>query len=237
MEPQEWRSSHEAAPIRQALIVSELRFLCESLVEILGRFSEIEVCGTACTLAQAVAVAEARRPTILLFDVAFPGGADAAARLCSAFPEVGVIALGIFETEEKVLAWAEAGVRGYVPNTASIADLGAMIMQVSRGEQACSSRIAGSLLRRVAETGRRPSASPSTLTRRELEIVRLVGEGFSNKDIARRLRISVGTAKSHVHNVLGKLSLQRRAEVMAHVLARDSHLAPTRPSIFPLSVG
>jgi two-component system, NarL family, nitrate/nitrite response regulator NarL len=158
----------------------------------------------------------------VLIDVAFPGGIQAAARLSAAVPEASVVALAIAETEENVLAWAEAGIAGYVPNTASVDDLVSLIEQIRRGEQTCPTRIVGSLLRRVGASERAakpslPSATP--LTRRELEISRLIATGFSNKDIARRLGISLGTTKSHVHNLLGKLSVQRRAEVMARMNA------------------
>ena len=206
----------------RVLIISEVRFLRESLAEILQRAPGIHVSGQSATLAHALAAAEALRPQIVLLDAAFPGGTQAAARLSVAIPEASVVALAVAETEENVFAWAEAGIAGYVPNTASADDLVALIGQISRGEQTCPSRIVGGLLRRIAASGRgltpaMPSSPP--LTRRELEILRLVGAGLSNKDIARRLDISLGTTKSHVHNLLGKLSLQRRAEVITHMHA------------------
>jgi len=217
MEPGKSRGISNSSVVRDTLIVSEVRFLRDSLVEILVRVPGIRICGQAATLVEALASAEATWPVILLLDVAFPGGSRTAERLCSAIPDVNVIALGVCETEENVLAWAEAGIAGYVPNTASVDDLVSLIEQISRGEQSCPSRIAGSLLRRIAAAGRRlaPTSPSSPLTRRELEILYLVGAGLTNKDIARRLCISLGTTKTHVHHLLGKLSLQRRAEVMA----------------------
>jgi len=202
-----------------ALIVSEVRFLRESLAEILIR-ANIRVCGQSGTLAHALAIAQARRPEIVLLDVAFPGGVQAAMALSTALPEARVVALAIAETEENVLTWAEAGIAGYVPNTASVDDLVSLIGQIRRGEQTCPTRIVGSLLRHIGASERSvksslPSVAP--LTRRELEISRLIATGFSNKDIARHLGISLGTTKTHVHNLLGKLSVQRRAEVMARM--------------------
>jgi two-component system, NarL family, nitrate/nitrite response regulator NarL len=205
-----------------ALILSEVRFLRESLAEILTRAAGIRVCGQSGTLAHALAIAQAQRPELVLLDVAFPGGIQAAKNLSASIPEARLVALAIAETEENVLAWAEAGIAGYVPNTASVDDLVSLIAQIRRGEQTCPTRIVGSLLRRVGASERavRPALPPATpLTRRELEISRLIATGLGNKDIARRLGISLGTTKSHVHNLLGKLSLQRRAEVVARMNA------------------
>jgi DNA-binding NarL/FixJ family response regulator len=209
------------------LIVSDVRFLRETLAQILGRTLGFHVCGQSSTLADALATAEALRPEIVLLDAAFPGGAQAAARLSAAVPGARVVALAVSETEENVLVWAAAGIAGYVPNPASVDDLVVLISQICRGEQACPSRIVGSLLRRIASTGRgsAPTVPSPALTRREMEIQRLVGAGLSNKDIARRLGISLGTTKSHVHNLLGKLSFRRRVDVMAHLHA-DRYAGP-----------
>jgi two-component system nitrate/nitrite response regulator NarL len=209
-------------PAASALIVSEVRFLRESLAEILVRAANIRVCGQSGTLAHALGIAQVQRPEIVLLDVGFPSGVQAAKGLSAALPEASVVALAIAETEENVLAWAEAGIAGYVPNTASVDDLVSLIEQIRRGEQTCPTRIVGSLLRRIGASERTakpslPSGAP--LTRREVEISRLIATGSSNKDIARRLGISLGTTKSHVHNLLGKLSAHRRSEIMARMNA------------------
>jgi len=207
----------------RALIISEIRFMCEGLAEILGRAQDIHVCGQIATLSEALARVAAASPDIILLDAAFPEGTKAAVQLAAAAPKSLIIALALAETEETVVSWAEAGVAGYIPNTASAADIVAMIEQISRGEQPCSSRVAGSLLRRIS-TGIASSAQPVTpvLTRRETQILCLIGDGLSNKDIARRLGISLGTTKSHVHNVLGKLSFQRRSQIMTQAYPRGS---------------
>jgi two-component system nitrate/nitrite response regulator NarL len=208
-----------SAKLPSVLIVSEICFLRESLAEILTR-AGIVVCGQSGTLPHALAIAQAQQPEIVLLDVAFPGGTAAAMSFAAAPPGASVVALAIAETEENVLAWAEAGIAGYVPNTASVDDLVSLIGQIRRGEQTCPTRIVGSLLRRIGtgeRAGKQPSPAAPPLTRREVEISRLIATGLSNKDIARRLGISLGTTKSHVHNLLGKLSVQRRAEVIARM--------------------
>jgi DNA-binding NarL/FixJ family response regulator len=203
-----------APELQPMLVISAIRLLRESLIEILGR--DDRPCAEAATLSGALDVAREYRPTLVLLDSGLPEGTLAAARIADALPTARLIAFGIAETEEDVLAWVEAGVTGYVPNTASVADLLNLIEGITRGEQACPSRIAGSLLRRLAAQGRDRilAPEPQLLTRREHEILGLISAGLSNKDIARRLSISLGTTKSHVHNLLGKLSLRRRSEIM-----------------------
>lgn len=224
-----------------ALVVSEVRFLRESLAKILTDAAGIDVCIESDTLAHALAVARTHLPEIVLLDVAFPGGVQAAKSLSAALPEASVVALAIAETEENVLAWAEAGIAGFVPNTASVDDFVSLIGQIRRGEQTCPRRIVGSLLRRIGaleRPARSPSPAVAPLTMRELEISRLIATGFSNKAIARRLGISLGTTKSHVHNLLGKLNFQRRAEVMVWMNAGSLSAPPfaiPRQSILTLS--
>jgi len=220
MEPKDWTVGPDEGGAQAILLVSAICFLRESLVQILRPVAGLRFCGQAATLAGALDCARSAHPDIVLFDVAFPGGTQAGIRIHEAAPNASLIVLGVSETEADVLSWAEAGIAGYVPNTASVEDLISMIGQIGHGEQTCPPRIAGSLLRRISSAQHVASPAaivPPPLTRRELEILRLVGEGLSNKDIARRLSVSLGTTKSHVHNILGKLNLQRRAEVMTRL--------------------
>jgi DNA-binding CsgD family transcriptional regulator len=120
-----------------------------------------------------------------------------------------------------VIAWARAGVCGYVPRSIALSELVSLLKGIARGEQMCSRKIAASLLRQISRS--RPELPPAfantvrLLTAREVEVVGLIGTGLSNKEIARRLNIGLGTTKSHVHNALAKLDLKRRSQV-AHWL-------------------
>jgi len=132
------------------------------------------------------------------------------------------------ETKEDVIAWAEAGVIGYVPNTAALADLGRFIVDIHGGEQPCSGRVAAELLRRIAVTeslgiGRNTPSPAVALTRRERQAAELIATGLSDKEIARRLNISLATAKAHVHNLLGKLNVQRRGQVVVRLNEHAQH--------------
>ena len=129
-------------------------------------------------------------------------------------PGLKVVGFGLAETEENVLAYARAGVAGYVLREASLDDLVTALRGIARGEVRYSRRISATLLHRLA-TGLVPSAGAVQLTPRETEIVRLIDEGLSNRAIAARLKIGLPTVKNHVHNLLEKLQVHRRGEAVA----------------------
>ena len=122
----------------------------------------------------------------------------------------------------------EAGVICYVPDTAALANLVRLIVDIHGGEQLCSGRVAAELLHRIAVTeslgiGRNALSLAPALTRREREAAELIATGLSDKEIARRLNISLATAKLHVHNLLGKLNVQRRGQVVVRLHERAQH--------------
>src|SRR5262249_30263726 len=138
--------------------------------------------------------------------------------IVAAAPDIPVIALAMVEAEQEILTWAEAGIAGFVPRSASISDIIRTMSLAVRGEQNCSARVSGSMIRRLRQLAvltreQRYGPVVGGLTAREHEIVELIAQGLSNKVIARRLHIEVATVKCHVHNILDKLKLQRRGNV------------------------
>jgi DNA-binding NarL/FixJ family response regulator len=207
---------------QSVMIISDVLFVRESLSAVLTRVSTIRLSCVASDLSEARSAVISDAPDVILLDVTVPEGLQMVVQLRRLCPGAGVVALGLRERDEDVLAWAEAGIVGYVPNTSSIAEMLKLIDQIGRGEQTCSARIAGTLLRRIAWSDGKASnaeTSLSNLTRREVQVLDLVNAGFSNKDIARRLDISVSTAKTHVHHLLSKLNMTRRANVMVGMRA------------------
>jgi len=200
------------------LILSAIRFLREGLAEVLARDGAFAIVGTAADLDEALEIARARRPQIILLDAVFPNGLAAARTLGEQNLQISIVALALAETEDDVIAWAEAGISGYVPRTAAMAELVGLLSDVVRGEQTCSTRVAAGLLRRISTASRTGSdtrlrAKGPALTAREEQVVRLICTGLSNKEISRRLNIGLATTKSHVHNLLAKLELERRGQV------------------------
>ncbi len=154
---------------------------------------------------------------IILLDMALPGSFVAARGLTRRQPGLRIVGLGIAEREPVVVACAEAGLAGYVPRDGSVEDLLAALDRAMRGEFVYSPRVTGALVRRIATlAARQPLTDDETrLTARELEVVDLITEGHTNKEIATQLCIELGTVKKHVHNVLEKLGLAHRGEISA----------------------
>ena len=211
----------EARPLR-IVIVSEVRFRREILVEFLDRDASVLVVGQCADLAEVVVLSPPLRADVVLVDADLRDGAAAARRTRQIKPDIRLIAYAVRETKEDVIAWAEAGVIGYVPNTVASTDLVRLIVDIYGGEQPCSGRVAAELLRRIA-IGRNAPSPTLALTRREREAAELIATGLSDKEIARRLNISVATAKLHVHNLLGKLNVQRRGQVVVRLNEHAQH--------------
>jgi two-component system nitrate/nitrite response regulator NarL len=217
----------------RVLIVADVRFYRDGLAETIPRDGRLCVIGTAAGRDEALERAAALRPDIVLLDTATPGALALTREVAERMPATKVVAIALAETEHDVLEWAEAGVAGYVPRDASIADLVAAVEGTARGELRCSTRVAAGLLRRLGAlaltAGSAPGGGrPVQLTPRERDIADLLEQGMSNKDIARRLGIGVATAKTHVHHILEKLQVHQRAQAAAWVRRRGP-LEPRHP--------
>jgi len=198
-------------------VVSGVRFLREALAETLERDPLVSIVGLCTDLIEAVALRPILQPDVLLVDATIPDGPNVLRRTLDIAPDMRIVTFAVRETEDDIVAWAEAGVIGYIPSTAALADLVRLVMEIHSGEQVCSGRVAASLLRHIALSargnGRNATFLPPGLTERERLVAELVGTGLSNKEIARQLSISLTTTKSHVHMLLGKLNVRRRKQV------------------------
>jgi DNA-binding NarL/FixJ family response regulator len=220
-------ASNQASPVSVAerqgndgmlrvLVVSSIRLFWEAFATLLGRENGITVVGTA-SPPQASVVADELRPDVVLFDATRQGDLDYVKALADHQPAPKVVAFGVADTDAEIVRLAAAGVSGYVCNDAAADDVAAVLSSTMRGELLCSPRAAATLCHQVALLSRNglAEASPSALSRRELQIAGLIDRGLSNKEIARRLGIQAATVKNHVHNILDKLNVRRRGEAAA----------------------
>jgi DNA-binding NarL/FixJ family response regulator len=198
-------------------IIAGIRLYREGLADVLGRHDEIEVTGTAADGEVGVATVRALRPDIALLDMAMLDSARTVRAIRETAPGVKVVALAVPETEPHVLACAEAGIAAYVPREGSLDDLVATVRGVVKDEVTCPPRIVAGLFQRVATLAaeRRQEPSVARLTSREIDVIKLIDLGLTNREIAERLCIELPTVKNHVHSILEKLNLRRRAEAAA----------------------
>ncbi|SNY78703.1 DNA-binding response regulator, NarL/FixJ family, contains REC and HTH domains [Nocardia amikacinitolerans] len=152
---------------------------------------------------------------VVLLDMSAVTSTAAARLFTRELPGVSVVALALPETEQSVVACAEAGIVGYVPREGTLDDLIAAVRHTVIGETLCPPMIAGGLMRRVATLAgdQRPHRARFRLTAREREIADQIALGLSNRAIADRLGIELCTVKNHVHNILDKLGAMQRADV------------------------
>ncbi|WP_456780044.1 LuxR C-terminal-related transcriptional regulator [Bradyrhizobium sp. USDA 3315] len=137
-------------------------------------------------------------------------------------PDVVLIALGLKEQRQDVIRCGRAGFSAYIARDASVEDVAKAMRDAVFGRLVCPAEISSGLLRALFRGDAQPAAPAEDppLTRRETDVLQLIGRGHTNKEIARSLNLSVATVKHHVHNVLEKLKLPRRAHAMRHVRER-----------------
>jgi DNA-binding NarL/FixJ family response regulator len=173
---------------------------------------------TAADLHEALAWAERSCPDVVLLNMATAHSVGVLRAIVAAVPDAPVVAIGIPEADEQVIACAEAGAAGFLFRRQPLTTLLAVMQAVTSGEFPGSPRTTATLLRRVAAlAAERHVHRGDRLTLRERQVLRLVDEGLSNKEIARRLSIEVHTVKNHVHNILEKLQVRRRGEAAARL--------------------
>lgn len=217
----------------RALIAGRSRVHREALALALSQARRVRVLGTASHREEILARLVEAPPDIVLVDFATPEAATIVAEIRRRTPSVKVVAITLGETEAEVIQLAEAGVAGYVLPDGSLDDLIIAVESAVRGELYCPPRVAFTLLRRVGAialgsvTASKEQAALSPvheLTGREREILQLVDQGMSNKQIARHLGIEVATAKNHVHNILQKLHVHRRIDASSWYRQGGFHL-------------
>jgi two-component system nitrate/nitrite response regulator NarL len=206
------------------LIVASIRIYREGLALMFSRHPSLTITALAADRPSAIESLTSTSPDIVLLDVTTAESATVVRDVDRLRPRTPVVALGVADAESDMLACIEAGVAGLVSCDASFDELVATLEGAARGEVHCSPRFAGTLVRRVASLAARQDADPAEqrLTARECEIVALIEQHLSNKEIAVRLGIEVATVKNHVHNLLEKLQVPRRTDV-ARRLPRSKH--------------
>ncbi len=220
------RPDDARTPAPRTLIVSDVRLFREGLALGLGGRGDVALVGTADSLESARAAIAAAVPEIVLLDTGMRRALEVARLLLRADAAIRIVGVAVAEEGADVMACGEAGMAGFVPRDGSIDDVAMAIHDVMRGELQCSPRMAATLFKHLASSAPQgaPTHATPLLTPREVEVVELIDRGLSNKQIGQRLRIGTATVKNHVHSILEKLHVSRRAEAAASVRASQAVL-------------
>jgi two-component system, NarL family, response regulator LiaR len=218
-------SSSASPPIR-VLIVDDHGVVREGLRAYLELEPDIQVVGEARDGQEGVQRAQELQPDVVLMDLMMPrmDGVEATAAIKEQQPETHVIVLTSFVDDDRVVPAIKAGATSYLLKDVAASDLARAIRGARAGQAQLHPEVARRLMQQV--TTPRKVEAITQLTDREAEVLRLLAEGRSNKEIARSLVVSERTVKGHVSNILGKLGLQDRTQAalyaVRHGLAPDS---------------
>ncbi|HEX6316589.1 MAG TPA: response regulator transcription factor [Gemmatimonadaceae bacterium] len=203
------------------MLIDDNRLLRDGIVAMVRTEPGFEVLAASADATEALEKVRQAKPDIVLVDFGLEDhdSLSLTATVHAEVPEAKVIVMGLLPLQEDVANYVRAGASGFVMKDASFAEFFATIRAVARGGRVLPSQLTDSLftqiIQNVAAKPEQKAIESVRLTSRERQVVDLLGEGLSNKEIAARLHIAVHTVKSHVHNVLEKLALHSRLEVAA----------------------
>jgi len=203
----------------KVLVADDHTILREGLRLLLEAQPDIEIVGEACDGREAIEETCKRRPNVVLMDLGMPeiSGLEATSQIKQACPEVQVLILTMHEGDQYFFQALQAGASGYMLKGASSADLIAAVRATSRGEVYLHPSVAKHLLSDYLQRSRAEEDSSSGgLSPREREVLKLVAEGHTNAEIAKQLFLSPSTVQTHRANLMQKLNLENRADLVQY---------------------
>ncbi|MGO4956959.1 response regulator [Luteococcus sp. Sow4_B9] len=221
-------------PIR-ILLVDDQPLFRRAIASLVEEQPDLTVVAQGNNGLQGIELAHQLHPDVVLMDVEMPvmGGVEAAGRILQDLPGTKVVMLTVSEDDEHLLPAIRQGVHGYLLKDMHPEQLFETFRQVMRGESPVAPALVGRLLAELRHASH--SVAPASggdespaLSQRELEILRLVAAGHSNREIGSKLSITEGTVKNHVHNALRKLHLDNRAQAAAYIV-RQGLATPPAP--------
>lgn len=208
-------------PIRLVL-VDDHQIVRAGLRMLFAAEPDMEIVGEVDNGADAIRMVQELQPDVVIMDVAMPGmnGIEATRRIKEVTPYTAVLALTMHEDEEYFFEMLNAGASGYIPKRAAPDDLVAAIRAVAQGNVFLHATLARFLMRDVLQREEPTAGDDDGLTARELEVLTLIAEGLTSREIAQQLVISPKTVDRHRENIMAKLNLHSRAELVRYAVSR-----------------
>jgi len=216
------------------VLIDDNRLLREGLAGLIRKQPDFKILAASGDIEEALRKVREAKPRVVLLDFSLEShdSLRVTTTVREEVPEARVIVMGLLPIQEDVAAFVRAGASGFIMKDASLDDFLRTIRAVADGADVLPPQLTGSLFgqitRQVMSRGRAPVLEVVRLTEREREVIDLLGEGLSNKEIAARLHVAIHTVKSHVHNVLEKLALHTRLEVAAFSHSGRNQKPPAR---------
>lgn len=202
----------------RVLIVDDHPMMREALCAAIEAEADLEIAGQATNGVEAIKLAQALRPDVTVMDLYLPqvDGVEAIARILAGWPESRILVITSSSEDERVVAAVQAGAMGYMLKDAPRSQFIEGVREVAQGNRFLPPEVAEKLARGIRQTQAQSGVSAwlTLLTQRELEVLRLVGEGLSNPEIAQKLHLSDSTVRVHIANIMGKLELESRSQLV-----------------------
>jgi DNA-binding NarL/FixJ family response regulator len=199
-------------------VVDDQRLVREGLLTMLRLMPEVELVGAAADGLQALELIAEQRPAIVLMDLRMPrcDGVEATRMIRDEYPSTRVVVLTTYADDESIFGALQAGARGYLTKDAGPEELLRAIQTVHAGQALLDPIVQARLIDRFGKGPPRPAPAPDGLTPREIEVLGLIAQGLSNRQIQERLSVSEATVKSHVNSILAKAGLRDRAQAVSY---------------------
>ncbi len=206
------------------LLIEDNRLLREGLTAMLLKQSDMDIVETVGNVENIKTIMRRNKPEVIILDLGLRNrnSFNLVKLLKKNFPAVKIIIMDLVPMDTEIFEFVQAGVAGFILKDATVGEFLKTIRSVAKGIQVLPSNLTGSLFSQIVEhavNGSKPSALMDSvrMTRRERQVIELISEGQTNKEIAQNLHLSTYTVKSHVHNILEKLALRTRVQIAKYL--------------------